>query len=121
IASSIFEWTDGEYRFEEMDQLPWTRALQSTTAELITEGTRRAASNPTFLNLVAPPELIITAQSTNGDGIGASAKLNSSEGYILSLITSPTAISDIVTLSGLPEELIRPAVCVLVALGLVTA
>src|SRR6185295_1220002 len=109
-----------EYCFEQAEELTWPRVMKATTAELVIEGTRQAASSAAFVDLVAPPARRVMRNQTAGDHLAASATLNSTEGYIFSLTSSPACLSDIVTLSGLPDEQIRPAVCVLLALGMLT-
>lgn len=118
IVLSAFEWTEADYCFEETERLTWPRVIKATTAELVVEGTRQAASGAAFVDLVAPPARRIMRNQTAGDHLAASAKLNSTEGYIFSLTSSPARLSDIVMLAGLPDEQIRPAVCVLLALGM---
>jgi tetratricopeptide (TPR) repeat protein len=120
IALSMFEWTEAEYQFEESEQLAFPGVMQATTAELVIEGTRQAASRASFIDLVAPSELWVIRRQTAGDHFADSANLNPTEGYILSMTDSPTRLSEIATLSGLPDEQIRRAVCVLLALGMLT-
>src|SRR6266851_8862427 len=44
IALSVFEWTEAEYHFEESEPLACSRVMQTSTADLVMEGTRQAAS-----------------------------------------------------------------------------
>lgn len=118
IALSVFEWTDAEYSFEESDHPSCPRVMQLSTAELVTEGTRRAASSASFLELIAPSQLWVVRAETAGPQLVDSANLSPTEGYVLSMTDSPTRLSEIATLSGLPEQHIRQAVCVLLALGM---
>jgi curved DNA-binding protein CbpA len=120
IALSAFEWTEADFNFEEAEKLACARTLETGIAELVTEGTRQAAAKVAFVDFVAPSHLTVMRNETAGDDLAATAKLNSTEGYIFSLTNSPIRISAIATLSGLPEEQIRAAVCVLRALGLLT-
>lgn len=119
IACSVFEWTEGEYKFEETEQIACPRVMEISTTELIVEGTRQATANVAILDLVAPSGRLITRSQTAGDEGAPSAKLNATEGYVLSVINDLTRLSDMEVLSGLPDEHTRPAVCVLIALGLV--
>jgi uncharacterized protein DUF4388/DnaJ-like protein len=118
IARSVFEWTEAEYQFEETEQVAYPRVMEISTADLIVEATRQATSNLVFLNMVAPSGRRVIRSQTAGDGGAPSAKLNPTEGYILSLINDLTSLSEMEVLSGLPDEHTRPAVCVLIALGL---
>jgi tetratricopeptide (TPR) repeat protein len=118
IARSVFEWTEAEYQFEETEQVTCPRVMEISTADLIVEATRQATSNIAFLNLVAPSGRRVTRSQAAGDEGAPSAKLNPTEGYILSLINDLTSLSEMEALSGLPDEHTRPAVCVLIALGL---
>ena len=120
IALSMFEWTEAEYHFEEAEQLACPGVIHATTAELVIEGTRQAASRAAFIDQVAPSDLWVIRRQTAGDPFADSANLNPTEGYILSMTDSPTRLSEIATLSGLPDEQIRRAVCVLLALGMLT-
>jgi curved DNA-binding protein CbpA len=120
IALSLFEWTEAEYCFEESEQPACPRVMQASTAELVMGGTRQAASCVAFVDLVAPSELWVIRSDTAGPHFADLANLNPTEGYILSMTDSPTRLSEIATLSGLPDEHIRRAVCVLLALGMLT-
>lgn len=120
IALSVFQWTEAEYLFEESEQLACPLVMQASTADLVMEGTRQAASCAAFVDLVAPPELWVIRRQTAGDHLADSAHLDPTEGYIFSMTDSPTRLSEIATLSGLPHEQIGPAVCVLLALGMLT-
>jgi len=119
IACSVFEWTEGEYKFEETEQIACPRVMEISTTELIVEGARQATANVAILDLFAPSGRLITRSQTAGDEGAPSAKLNATEGYVLSVINDLTRLSDMEVLSGLPDEHTRPAVCVLIALGLV--
>jgi tetratricopeptide (TPR) repeat protein len=118
ISRSVFEWTEAEYQFEETEQVACPRVMEISTSELIVEAVRQATSNVAFLDLVAPSSRLVTRSQTAGDEGAASAKLNATEGYILSVINDLTSLSEMEVLSGLPDEHTRPAVCVLIALGL---
>lgn len=120
IALSVFEWTEAEYQFEESEQLACPRVMRSSTADLVMEGTRQAAACTAFVDQVAPSDLWVIRRQTAGDPVADSANLNPTEGYILSMTDSPTRLSEIATLSGLPDNQIRSAVCVLLALGMLT-
>ena len=121
IARSVFEWTESEYQFEETGHVACPRVMEISVADLIVEATRQATSNIAFLNLVAPTGRRVTRSQTAGNEGAPSAKLNPTEGYILSLIRDLTSLSEMEALSGLPDEHTRPAVCVLIALGLLNA
>ena len=119
IACSVFEWIEAEYKFEETHQIACPRVMEITTTELIVEATRQATSNISFLDLIAPPGRLVTRSQSASDETGtAAAKLNATEGYVLSIINDLTRLTEIEALSGLPDEHTRPAVCVLIALGM---
>ena len=120
ITVSLFQWTDAEYCFEESEKAPCHRVMQASAADLIVEGTRQAASKQDFVNVIAPLDLKVARSQPAGSHVAVSAKLNSIEGYVFSLANSPTRLSEIGALAGLPDEQIGPAVCVLLALGLLT-
>ena len=117
IVLSIFEWEEGDYEFDEGAQPTEAGVLDCTPADLIT-GARHAAGIERLANVIAPPEMLVAPADTTGYFLASLPALDSVESYVLSRIESPTRVSEVSDLVGLPEEETHRAVCVLVALGM---
>jgi curved DNA-binding protein CbpA len=117
IVLSIFEWEEGDYEFDEGAQPTEAGVLDCTPADLIS-GARHAAGIERLANVIAPPEMLIAPADTTGYFLASLPALDSVESYVLSRIESPTRVSEVSDLVGLPEEETHRAVCVLVALGM---
>jgi len=117
IVLSIFEWEEGDYEFDEGAQPTEAGVLDCTPADLIT-GARHAAGIERLANVIAPPEMLIAPADTTGYFLASLPALDSVESYVLSRIESPTRVSEVSDVVGLPEQETHRAVCVLVALGM---
>lgn len=118
IIRALFEWEDFEFEFE-----PFQRAygfgLNFSSADCILIGTRHVSEKKLISDAYAPLDGLIQASSLDVSHFAFSARLNTLESYLLSRINSPTRVSEISALAGMPDRETLQAICALVALGLV--
>jgi curved DNA-binding protein CbpA len=116
IILSVFEWTQGDYSFDERIRTAHEVTLSLGAADLLLEGARHAADTQQVAEILVPQDAVVLKSKTSGLR-PSSGRLMPLESYILSRIESPTAVSEVGTLSGLADADARRAVCVLVAAG----
>jgi curved DNA-binding protein CbpA len=117
IVMSLFEWDQGDYVFDERIRADHQVTLDCTAADILLEGARHAANIHPIADAIAPPDGVVIRSRMNGSRMDT-GKLMPIESYVLSRIDTPTAVSEVGALSGVPEEDARRAVCALVAAGL---
>jgi curved DNA-binding protein CbpA len=116
IVLSLFEWTQGDYAFDERIRAAHDVPLDITASDILLEGARHAANIKQIAETIAPPERIVV--KTNPKVIRVDAgRLIPIESYVLSRIESPIVISEVGALSGIADEEAHRAVCALVASG----
>ena len=118
VIRALFEWEDGEYEFEPFERA-YGFSLNLSSADCILIGTRHVSGKKFIADAYAPSDGLVQAASLDISHFAFSARLNTTESYVLSRVTSPTRVSDVSALVGMPEPETREAVCALVALGLV--
>jgi curved DNA-binding protein CbpA len=116
IIVSVFEWVQGDYAFDERIRAAHDFTLDITAADVILEGARLAAKNEQVAQQMAPADGVLVRARSSSARID-SGKLIPVESYVLSRIESPTAVSDVGSLSGIADEDAHRAVCALVAAG----
>ncbi|HLG15827.1 MAG TPA: DnaJ domain-containing protein [Blastocatellia bacterium] len=116
IIMSMFDWTEGEYAFDERIRAAHEVTLDCSATDLLLEGTRRAAANPQIADTVAPENAVVVAAKVRGTPLD-SGRLTPVESYVLSRIDSAVPLSEVGSLSGIPEDEARRTVCALVAAG----
>jgi tetratricopeptide (TPR) repeat protein len=118
IIRALFEWEEFEFVFE-----PFERAygfgLNISSADCILMGTRHVSEKKVITDTYAPLDGLIQAASLDISHFAFSAKLNMLESYVFSRINTPTRVSEISALVGMPDRETLQAICALVALGLV--
>ena len=114
IIRSLFEWDQGEYTFDERMRASHEGTLSWSAADCILECVRLSASNERVANLIVPFDSVLTKGGHPGDHL-SEGTLTPVESYILSCVDDPIAASDVSTITGLPEEEVRHAVCALVS------
>lgn len=116
IILSVFEWTQGDYSFDERIRAAHEVTLSLGAADVLLEGARHAADIQQVADTLVPQDAVVLKSRTNGLRAD-SGRLIPLESYILSRIESPTAVSEVGVLSGLGDADAHRAVCVLVAAG----
>jgi curved DNA-binding protein CbpA len=116
IILSVFEWTQGDYAFDERIRAAHEVTLNLGASDVLLEGARHAAAISEVADVLVPPGSLVLQAKTNGNRADT-ARLIPLESYILSRIESPIAASEIGAMSGLGDDDAHRAVCVLVAAG----
>jgi curved DNA-binding protein CbpA len=116
IILSVFEWTQGDYSFDERIRTAHEVTLGLSAADVLLEGARHAADIQQTADALVPHDAVVLKSKTNGSRADSS-RLIPLESYILSRIESPTAVSEVGALSGLADTDAHRAVCALVAAG----
>lgn len=116
IIMSVFEWTQGDFVFDDRIRAAHEVTLNLGAADVLLEGARHAANIQEVAEAIVPADAIVLKSRTNGSHADT-GRLIPLESYILSRIDSPTAASEIGALNGLGEVDAHRAVCVLVATG----
>lgn len=118
IILSVFEWTQGDYTFDDRMRAAHEVTLDRSAAEVLLEGARLASGIQQVADALVPQDAVILRAKTNGRA--DSLRLIPLESYILSRIDSPTAVSEVGMLTGVGEAEAHRALCALVAAGLLT-
>jgi curved DNA-binding protein CbpA len=116
IMLSVFEWTQGDYSFDERIRASHEVTLSLGAADVLLEGARHAADIQQVADLLVPQDSIVLRSKTAGLHADT-GRLIPLESYILSRIDSATAVNEVGALSGLGDADAHRAVCVLVAAG----
>jgi len=116
IVRSLFEWPDGDYAFDPKIRAAHDVTLEMTSADVLLEGARHAAANQQIADLLAPPDGVVVRAKARTVTLD-SGRLEPLESYVLSRIESATSISEIGSVTGIPESDAHRAVCALVAAG----
>src|SRR5215207_4756469 len=119
VLGEVLRWTDGEWHFDPRVRLAGTSKARPEVSGLLAESARGL-----------PPQLIAARMREDAQTItpaeGFEEKMSSGlrllpvEAFVMSRIYAPTTLSEIVAVSGLPEEETRRAVYVLALGGLLT-
>ena len=116
IVLSLFEWTQGDYAFDERIRAAHDVPLDITASDILLEGARHAAAIQEVAEAIAPPEGMVAKTSAKVIRVDA-GRLIPIESYVLSRIESPIVVSEVGALSGIADADAHRAVCALVAAG----
>jgi curved DNA-binding protein CbpA len=116
IIVSLFEWEQGDYVFDEKMRTSHDITLNQRVTDILLEGARHAAKSEILSQQIAPFEAVVIRGNLNKELLD-SGKLVPIESYVLSRIESPTVVSEVGALSGLPDDEAHRAICALVASG----
>ncbi len=116
IILSVFEWTEGDYSFDERIRAAHEVTLSLGAADVLLEGARHAANIQQVAYTLVPEDAVVLKPRTSALRAD-SGRLMPLESYILSRIESATAANEVGALSGLGDADAHRAVCVLVAAG----
>jgi curved DNA-binding protein CbpA len=116
IMLSVFEWTQGDYSFDERIRASHEVTLSLGAADILLEGARHAADIQQVADLLVPKDSIVLRSKASGLRADT-GRLIPLESYILSRIDSATSVNEVGALSGLGDADAHRAVCVLVAAG----
>ena len=116
IILSVFEWTQGDYNFDERIRAAHEVTLSLGAADVLLQGARHAADFQQVADALVPQDAVVLKSRTSGLRADT-GRLIPLESYILSRIDSPTAVSEVGAMSGLGDADAHRAVCALVAAG----
>jgi curved DNA-binding protein CbpA len=116
IIISLFEWEQGDYVFDEKMRTSHEITLNQRVTDILLEGARHAAHIESISQQIAPQEAVVIRGNLNKELLD-SGKLVPIESYVLSRIESPTVVSEVGQMSGLPDHEAHKAICALVASG----
>ncbi|HSE35975.1 MAG TPA: J domain-containing protein, partial [Blastocatellia bacterium] len=116
IIRSVFEWTQGDYAFDERIRAAHEVTLSLGAADVLLDGARHAADIKEIVETIVPQNAVVLKAKANGNRADT-GRLIPMESYILSRIESPMPVSEIGAMSGLGDADSQRAVCVLVAAG----
>jgi curved DNA-binding protein CbpA len=118
IVLSLFEWTQGEFVFDERMRAVHEATLTWSAYDCILEGARHAARITHIAQSVVPDDGVLEKAVSNGSRLGFTGKLSPLESYVLSRVESSTQVSELGAITGLGEQESREAVCALISAGL---
>jgi curved DNA-binding protein CbpA len=119
IIVSLFEWEQGDYVFDEKMRTSHEITLNQKITDILLEGARHSAQIESLSQQMAPQEAVVVRGNFNKELLD-SGKLVPLESYVLSRIESPTMVSDVGAISGLPDQEAQRAICALIASGFLT-
>lgn len=116
VILSLFEWTEGDYSFDERIRTAHEVTLGLNTADVLLEGARHAADIQQVADTLVPQDGVVLRPKSNKLATD-SGQLIPLESYILSRIESPVMVSEVGAMSGLADADAHRAICALVAAG----
>jgi hypothetical protein len=117
IVLSLFDWTDGEYAFEEgRASLGWSTPLDLPVVELVADGIRGVRDAGFFVDRMPSPEWVFEPAPQEG---GPALSLDSHEARILELADGTRSIGEIEARLEFPAAEIRRVLFLLLALGMI--
>jgi curved DNA-binding protein CbpA len=116
IIRSVFEWTDGDYSFDERIRASHEVKLEMTVADVLLEGARHAATLPLVSDLLVPQDAVVLRAKTTTLLVDQ-GQLMPVESYVFSRIDAPTAVSEVGAIIGIGDDEAHKALCALVAAG----
>jgi hypothetical protein len=115
IVLSLFDWTAGEYRFEEgRAEGGWSTPLDLPISELVADGVRAVRNADLFVERIASPEWVFEPAPT---GSAPALTLDSHEQHILGLADGRRSIAAIEALAEYPAPEVRRVLFLLLTLG----
>lgn len=117
IICSVFDWTAGEYTFDERARAEHDVKLTILTADIILEGARRIRDVKFVRHAIY--DMDRTVRLTSIDELrNQGIRLQPHEAYVMSRADVPTTIEDLLKICGLPEDKALRAIYGLVAAGM---
>lgn len=119
VLSEVLRWADGEWHFDPRVRLAGAYNARPEVSGLLAESARGLSSELIAARLRDNAQTIAPAEGFE-EKMSSGLRLLPAEAFVMSRIYAPTTLSEVVAVSGLPEEETRRAVYVLALGGLVT-
>lgn len=117
IICSVFDWTTGEFSFDERARAEHDVKLNVLTADIILEGARRIRDVKFVRDAIC--DLRRKVRLTSIDELrNQGIRLQPQEAYVLSRADISTSVEDLLKICGLPEDKALRAIYGLVAAGI---
>jgi curved DNA-binding protein CbpA len=116
IIRSTFDWSEGEFVFDERIRAAHDVTIDCTTQDVILDGMRHCSRSGEIASTIAPTGSFVAATRASSNR-GASGKLLPVESYVLSRVDSPTRVEEIAATTGMAEEDANRTICTLIAAG----
>lgn len=119
VLREVLRWADGEWHFDPRVRLAGKQAVRLDASGLLAEAGRGLPPPLIAARMRHDAQTIAPAEGFE-EKMGSALRLVPAEAFVMSRIYAPTTLSEVVAVSGLPEEETRRAVYVLALSGLLT-
>lgn len=118
IVYSLFNWTEGEYKFWQKNPPEEEIKISLSYSEIILQGLQRLENTSLLKSWVGDfsRKLCVT---TDSDKLYKSVRLDPKQAFVVSRIDRPMSVEEIITMGGLPETEILKTVYGLLSVGVV--
>jgi curved DNA-binding protein CbpA len=117
VLRALLRWAEGEWSFDPRVRLAADCRVRPNTSQLVVESARMLPSEVVTRRMAGDDETLAPAESAQ-EKIEAGFQLLPTEAFILSRVYEPMRLSEVVAISGLPEEETRRAAYALALGGL---
>jgi DnaJ-domain-containing protein 1 len=119
VLIEVLRWTDGEWSFDPRVRLASAYTARTDVSGLLAESARNLPPALVAWRMRGDAQTIAPAEGFE-ERMSSGLRLLPSEAFVMSRVYAPTRLSEVVAVSGLPEEETRSAVYVLALGGLLT-
>lgn len=119
VLSEVLRWTEGEWVFDPRVRLASARPVEIDVSGLLAEAARSLPAESAAKRLRDDAETFAPAADVE-ERMSSGLRLLPTEAFVMSRLSAPTRLSEVIAISGLPEEETRRAVYVLALGGLLT-
>ena len=119
VLREVLRWTEGEWHFDPRVRLAGTPNARPEVSGLLVESARSLPPGLIAARMRDASQTITPAEGFE-ERMSSGLRLLPAEAFVMSRIYAPTTLSEVVAVSGLPEEETRRAVYVLALGGLLT-
>ncbi|MCA1593250.1 MAG: DnaJ domain-containing protein [Acidobacteria bacterium] len=116
VLRMLLQWTDGEWSFDPRVRLDVEWHVQLNISQILIEAARELSSE--FVSRATARDAEIISTSAGAQDSGGDLRLLPAEGFMLSRVSAPSSMGELLAVSGLPESEARRAVYVLALGGL---
>lgn len=120
VLGEALRWADGEWQFDSRVRLAGASNARPDVSGLLAESARALPPQLIAARMRDDAQTIAPVEGFEEKMSAAGLRLLPAEAFVMSRIYAPTTLSEVVAVSGLPEEETRRAVYVLALGGLLT-